>query len=106
MIRRPPGSTQTDTLFPYSTLVRSAVSTYDGRQCCPVPPIFFVDMLNHFFTTLMLEIDVNIGRLFACLADEARKQRIAVFGIDLGDAQAIAHGGICGRATTLAQDVV
>src|SRR3546814_13433334 len=30
MIRRPPRSTRTDTLFPYTTLFRS------GRQVCPV----------------------------------------------------------------------
>src|SRR3546814_14172277 len=28
MMRRPPGSTRTDTLFPYTTLFRSAVVTY------------------------------------------------------------------------------
>src|SRR3546814_20500321 len=29
MIRRPPRSTRTDTLFPYTTLFRSAVAVYD-----------------------------------------------------------------------------
>src|SRR3546814_8188494 len=32
MIRRPPGSTRTDTLFPYTTLFRSAPSLY--IMCC------------------------------------------------------------------------
>src|SRR3546814_6358446 len=32
MVRRPPRSTRTDTLFPYTTLFRSA----DFRQCCKV----------------------------------------------------------------------
>src|SRR3546814_19605968 len=31
MLRRPPGSTRTDTLFPYTTLFRSAVLLKDGR---------------------------------------------------------------------------
>src|SRR3546814_12397656 len=31
MIRRPPRSTRTDTLFPYTTLFRSALA--DGRRC-------------------------------------------------------------------------
>src|SRR3546814_17747671 len=36
MIRRPPRSTRTDTLFPYTTLFRSADTT--GRHSCrPVP---------------------------------------------------------------------
>src|SRR3546814_3780703 len=30
MIRRPPRSTRTDTLFPYTTLFRSAVTAIDG----------------------------------------------------------------------------
>src|SRR3546814_9367303 len=33
MIRRPPRSTRTDTLFPYTTLFRSS------RSFCPVPPL-------------------------------------------------------------------
>src|SRR3546814_4942554 len=32
MIRRPPKSTLTNTLFPYTTLFRSALATLDGRQ--------------------------------------------------------------------------
>src|SRR3546814_4070001 len=33
MIRRPPRSTRTDTLFPYTTLFRSWVPGPHGRQC-------------------------------------------------------------------------
>src|SRR3546814_20501189 len=33
MIRRPPRSTRTDTLFPYTTLFRSLFG--DGRSACP-----------------------------------------------------------------------
>src|SRR3546814_19968895 len=36
MIRRPPVSTRTDTLFPYTTLFRSEVATIVRR--CPVAP--------------------------------------------------------------------
>src|SRR3546814_4623175 len=38
MIRRPPRSTRTDTLFPYTTLVRSlhAIAVDSGRFGCPV----------------------------------------------------------------------
>src|SRR3546814_9211967 len=32
MIRRPPRSTRTDTLFPYTTLFRSAISCARGRR--------------------------------------------------------------------------
>src|SRR3546814_11994403 len=33
MIRRPPGSTRTDTLFPYTTLFRSRRAAYAHRLC-------------------------------------------------------------------------
>src|SRR3546814_2128405 len=35
MIRRPPRSTRTDTLFPYTTLFRSEPSTHGSRQRLP-----------------------------------------------------------------------
>src|SRR3546814_20481117 len=39
MIRRPPRSTRTDTLFPYTTLFRSAPgSPHRRRRADPVPP--------------------------------------------------------------------
>src|SRR3546814_11968659 len=34
MIRRPPRSTRTDTLFPYTTLFRSGPACYCGRHGC------------------------------------------------------------------------
>src|SRR3546814_4110645 len=36
MIRRPPRSTRTDTLFPYTTLFRSSLSTNDRQAISPV----------------------------------------------------------------------
>src|SRR3546814_14761270 len=32
MIRRPPRSTRTDTLFPYTTLFRSGITSWDGHD--------------------------------------------------------------------------
>src|SRR3546814_10286747 len=41
MIRRPPRSTRTDTLFPYTTLFRSAVMLHLARKAFfPSPPPF------------------------------------------------------------------
>src|SRR3546814_14014381 len=37
MIRRPPRSTRTDTLFPYTTLFRSYRPIYPGRGGCRAP---------------------------------------------------------------------
>src|SRR3546814_18628008 len=39
MIRRPPRSTRTDTLFPYTTLFRSSPATWSSpRRCCGPAP--------------------------------------------------------------------
>src|SRR3546814_12863705 len=38
MIRRPPRSTRTDTLFPYTTLFRSSEGAADGRRPGEDPP--------------------------------------------------------------------
>src|SRR3546814_3468236 len=37
MIRRPPGATRTDTLFPYTTLFRSRVAPAPPPDCWPQP---------------------------------------------------------------------
>src|SRR3546814_14956079 len=54
MIRRPPGSTRTDTLFPYTTLFRSPYARLfdwaEGRGARPTPadvPVFRPFMLAH-----------------------------------------------------------
>src|SRR3546814_10512466 len=39
MIRRPPSSTRTDTLFPYTTLFRSACSRGPLQTLVPRPPL-------------------------------------------------------------------
>src|SRR3546814_5524218 len=39
MIRRPPRSTRTDTLFPYTTLFRSPLSHYGCRSIFPYVPV-------------------------------------------------------------------
>src|SRR3546814_7148424 len=72
MIRRPPRSTRTDTLFPYTTLFRS--------DYCAEFPVYVIAMvlgirpqdLEHFHEwTAMLQIA-------AAPADEARSARLAV----------------------------
>ena len=52
----------------------------------------------------MLEVDVDVGRLVAFLADEALEQHLHARRIDFGDVQRVADGRIGGRAPALAQD--
>ena len=52
----------------------------------------------------MLEIDVDIGRFFAFLGDEAVEEELVLSGVHAGDLKAIAHGRIGSRAPALTQD--
>src|SRR3546814_2486264 len=61
MIRRPPRSTRTDTLFPYTTLFRSLVSIADGRLDTRLPSHRFAESrrlaerFNHMAAALRSE---------------------------------------------------
>ena len=61
-------------------------------------------MLDHLFAPLVLEIDVDIGRLAAFFGDEALEQQVGLGGVDRRDAQAIANGAVRRRPASLAQD--
>ena len=65
-----------------------------------------VDILDHLLAPLMLEIDVDIGRLVARVRDEALEKQVRAGGVDLGDAERVADGGIGGRAAALVQNAV
>ncbi|SAL07505.1 hypothetical protein AWB81_08129 [Caballeronia arationis] len=54
----------------------------------------------------MLEIDVDIGRFTALLADESLEQHVATRGIHFCHAQAVTHGGIGRRSASLTQNVL
>jgi hypothetical protein len=69
-----------------------------------VAAVFLVDVLDHFFAPLMLEIDVDVGRLAPLLGDEALEQKVAGRRVDRGDPEAIADGAVGRRAAALAQD--
>ena len=64
-----------------------------------------VDVLDDFLAPLVLEVDVDVRRLVALARDEAFHEQLAARGIHLGDAEAVAHHGIRGRAAPLAEDV-
>src|SRR3546814_19006212 len=69
MIRRPPRSTRTDTLFPYTTLFRSAYSNGRGQEMYrqyqdrlrTLNACDFGDLLLHMLTILKRDRD-EIGR--------------------------------------------
>src|SRR3546814_4441372 len=144
MIRRPPRSTRTYTLFPYTTLCRStlfhrrfavapavtlrkqrdlvgrkaeglgdvahralaAVADHGGGQRGARASVLVVDVLDDLFAALVLEVDVDVGRLVARLRQEARQQQAAFGGIHRGDAEREADRGVGGRAAALAEDLL
>src|SRR3546814_12882879 len=100
MNRRPPRSTRTDTLFPYTTLFRSQgvgarVEIIEAEQA--LEPVAFVEQLE-FLADLFVEIeagDVDVDRgqrvevdrgrrlVLAPRADRAQRQRVAELGGDV-----------------------
>jgi hypothetical protein len=62
--------------------------------------------LDHLLAALVLEIDVDVGRLAAVGRDEALEQQVDALGIDLGDAETVADGGVRRRAAALAENLL
>ena len=58
-----------------------------GGDAGAVAAIACIDVLDHLLAPLMLEIDIDIGRLVALLGDEAREQQVVLRRIDRGDAE-------------------
>src|SRR3546814_5823864 len=69
MIRRPPGSTRTDTLFPYTTLFRSVVKPHpvSVKKAKFVNPVF----TGRILSVTQHESDALLSLLFEhCVANE------------------------------------
>ena len=91
--------------LPTSRIARAAaIADHGGGDAGAVAAVAGVDILDHLLAALVLEIDVDVGRLFALGRDEALEQQIDLGGIHIGDAEAIADRRIGGRAAALAED--
>ena len=75
-----------------------------GRHAGPFAAIFLVDILNHFFPALMLEVDVDVRGLVPILGNEPLEQDIDPIRVDGRDPQAVADGRVGRRAASLAED--
>src|SRR5690606_35619729 len=67
-----------------------AVADHRGGEPRAVAAVFPVDVLDHLLAPLMLEIDVDVGRLVAGGGDEALEQQPAALGRDRRYAEAVA----------------
>src|SRR3546814_6335977 len=63
MIRRPPRSTRTDTLFPYTTLFRSASARAATRHCCNRSPTMLYAQI-HLTLPAWVHEAVDSGRSY------------------------------------------
>ena len=81
-----------------------AIANQRRANCRAVAAIAFVKMLDHFFPTFMLEINVYIGRFAAAGGDKTFKQQIMLFGINGGNAKHVANRRIRRRTAPLAQN--
>ncbi len=84
----------------------AAVGNDGGDDGGAVAAVFLVDVLDDLLAPLVLEIDVDVGRLVALGGDEALEQQVDIGGVHGGDAEAVADGGIGRRAAPLAEDVL
>ncbi|MPL91562.1 hypothetical protein SDC9_37637 [bioreactor metagenome] len=75
-----------------------------GAQPRPLAAIAGIDPLDHLLAPLMLEIDVDVGRLAAVARDEAFEHHADHLGADIGDAERPADDRIRRRAAALTQD--
>ena len=71
-----------------------------------VAAVVLVNVLNPLLASLVLEIDIDVGRLAAIRGDETFEQKAALARVDIGDAQAVADRRVGRRAAALTQDVL
>src|SRR3546814_18947586 len=90
MIRRPPRSTRTDTLFPYTTLFRSAVDAYQ----------FTMTMANWLPITIVGALSVVLIPVLVRTRSQGRAERARFLGELQG--WAIAAGTVLAVATYVA----
>jgi hypothetical protein len=82
----------------------AAVADHRGRQPGPVAAVLLVDVLDHLLAALVLEVDVDVGRLVPLGADEALEQQVDPRRVDRGDAETVADRRIGRRTAPLAED--
>ncbi len=83
-----------------------AVADDRGAERGAAAAVMLVHPLDDLLAALVLEIDVDVGRLVALGGDEALEQQPGAGWIDAGDAEHVADGGVGGRAAALAEDAL
>ncbi len=71
-----------------------------------VATVGVVDPLHDDLAPLVLEVHVDVRRLAPLFGDEALEQEVVSLGIDARDSEDVADGGVGGRPSALAEDVL
>ncbi len=95
---------EAERLADFADRAAPAIADDGGGEAGAVAAVFLVDVLDDLLAPLVLEIDVDVGRLLPLGADEALEQEIDAAGIDRGDAKHVADGRVRRRAAALAED--
>src|SRR5690554_7817330 len=66
--------------------------------------IFLINILDDLFTTLVLEVDINIRRLVSLPRYESLEQQLHMLRVDSRNAQAVAHDRVGSRTATLTEN--
>src|SRR3546814_1429502 len=100
MIRRPPRSTRTDTLFPYTTLFRSTSLSYvqrsDYLRATPYRPVIFLCL------QIQLSCEGQLDAHAEAAADAVDRFYAATQGLDVTAHDPQAEAGMSGALTGLA----
>ena len=86
--------------------LRPRVADDGGGEACARAAVAAIDVLDHLLAALVLEVDIDVRRLAALAGDEALEEEVDLGRVDGSDSQAVADGGVCGRAPPLAEDVL
>ena len=81
-----------------------SVVDHRGAERGPLPAVARVEVLDHLLAPLVLEVDVDVGRLAAAVGEEAGEEEPVLGRVDRRDAEAEAHRRVRRRAPALAQD--
>ena len=83
-----------------------AVAHHVGDHGGAVAAVFLVNMLDHFFAPVMLDVEIDIRRLGALHGNKALEEQAHAHRIDGRDAEAITNHRIRRRAASLAKNIV
>ena len=57
--------------------------------------VFDVDVLNDLLASMMLKVNINVGRFVTLFGNKTLKEHAHARWINLGNAKAVADGGVC-----------